>query len=45
MIKRDSDNFAKVNDVVPLKRIELDITLPKPSTIFAKHTQFHIMLA
>ena len=45
MIKRDSDNFAKVNGVVPLKRIELDIMLSKSSTIFAKHTQFPIMLA
>ena len=25
MIKRDSDNFAKVNSVIPLERIELDI--------------------
>ena len=39
MIKKDSDKFAKVNDVVPLERIELDIMLSKSLTIFVKCTQ------
>ena len=45
MIKKDSDKFAKVNGVVPLERIELDIMLSKSLTIFVKCTQFSIMLA
>ena len=45
MIKRDSDNFAKVNVVIPLERIELDIMLSKSSTIFVERTQFPIILA
>ena len=45
MIKRDSNNFAKVNGVVPFERIELDIMLSKSSTIFVKRTQFPIILA
>ena len=44
IIKRDSDNFAKVNDAASFERIELDLKLTKSSTIFAKHTQFLIML-
>ena len=31
MIKRDSDTFAKVNGIVPLERIKLDIMLSKSS--------------
>ena len=45
MIKRDSDHFAKVNSVVPLERIELDIMLSKFSTIFVKRTHLFIKLA
>ena len=41
----DSDNCPKVNSVVPLERIELDIKLSKSSTIVVKRTQFLIMLA
>ena len=42
---RDSDNCPKVNSVVPLERIELDIKLSKSSTIVVKRTQFLLMLA
>ena len=45
MIKKNEDNFSKVNGVVPLERIVLDIMLSKSSTITAKRTQFSIMLA
>ena len=45
MIKKDEDNFAKVNGVVPLERIVLNIMLSKSSTLTAKRTQFSIMLA
>ena len=45
IIKRDSDNFAKVNGVIPLERTELDLNLSKSSTIFVKRTQFQIRLA
>ena len=45
MSKRDWDNFAKVSGAVPLKRIELDIMLPKSSTIFDKRTQLPTMFA
>ena len=42
---RDSDNSAKVNGVVPLEKIELDIILSKSSTVFVKRTQFLAKLA
>ena len=43
MIKRDSDNFVKVNGFVPLKGIELHTMLSKSSTIFAKRSQFPML--
>lgn len=45
IINRDSDNSAKVNGVVPLEKIELDIIFSKSSTVFVKCIQFLAKLA